>query len=279
MTNVALKTGGSLPPFFCVHALDGGVDGFRLLAEKLSPERPFYGIRSPSLDGDLSDIESMEALAAHYVDEMCAIQPQGPYFIGGYSMGGRVAFAMAHRLKELDQKVGLLVLLDSRSYIGRRLPRPKERLARYARVLRKASFKGKIEFIKTQIDRRRNKFSGHIVNKRYAKDLADYEQTGNPPPPGVGLTTYINYRINLAYKARPFGGPALLIKVDRSFLHPDVHDGWRTMLPGDFREYTAAGRHLTILKEPDVDEIARVLGEALQEPAGQSRPETPQSNK
>ena len=44
--------------------------------------------------------------------EIRAVQPKGPYFIGGHSFGGIVAFEMAQQLHRQGQSVGLLVLLD-----------------------------------------------------------------------------------------------------------------------------------------------------------------------
>lgn len=52
-------------------------------------------------------------MAAHYIKEMRELQPNGPYFIGGRSLGGMVAFEMAQQLRERGEQVGLLALLDT----------------------------------------------------------------------------------------------------------------------------------------------------------------------
>jgi thioesterase domain-containing protein len=75
---------------------------------------------------------------------------------------------------------------------------------------------------------------------------------------------FVNRRINDRYKTPPYDGRAILLKVDKSFLHPDVHNCWRQVLTGDFRIHTVSGRHLTILRPPYVAEVGEVLSEALQ---------------
>jgi thioesterase domain-containing protein len=52
-------------------------------------------------------------MAAHYIGEIREVQPHGPYYIGGYSLGGEIAFEMAHQLVAAGEKVALLVLFDT----------------------------------------------------------------------------------------------------------------------------------------------------------------------
>jgi thioesterase domain-containing protein len=52
-------------------------------------------------------------MAAHYVQEIRSFQPEGPYYLGGYSMGGLIAFEMAQQLHRLGQRAALLALFDT----------------------------------------------------------------------------------------------------------------------------------------------------------------------
>jgi aspartate racemase len=52
-------------------------------------------------------------MAAFYVSQMRTLQPEGPYFIGGGSSGGVVAFEMAQQLSAQGQKVALLAMFDT----------------------------------------------------------------------------------------------------------------------------------------------------------------------
>jgi aspartate racemase len=110
---VAVQPGGSRPPFFCVHAHDGNVLFWRDLAHHLGPDQPFYAFQAQGLDGKQAPHTRIEDMAAHYIKEMRALQPEGPYFVGGHCLGGVVAFEMATQLHAQGQRVALLALFDS----------------------------------------------------------------------------------------------------------------------------------------------------------------------
>ena len=77
-------------------------------------------------DGIIPPFTKKIEMAAHYVDKVRKIQPHGPYYLGGYSFGGKVAVYMANILKAQGENVGLLALFDTypetaREYVS--LPR------------------------------------------------------------------------------------------------------------------------------------------------------------
>src|SRR5215510_2102161 len=51
-------------------------------------------------------------MAADYIKSICTVQPEGPYFLGGYSFGGIVAFEAAQQLTRQGAEVAFLALLD-----------------------------------------------------------------------------------------------------------------------------------------------------------------------
>jgi acyl carrier protein len=85
---VALRPQGSKPPFFCVHAVGGNVLEYHDLARHFAAEQPLYGLQSLGLDGKAAPLTSIEAMAAHYLQEIRHVQPTGPYHLGGRSFGG-----------------------------------------------------------------------------------------------------------------------------------------------------------------------------------------------
>ena len=119
---VAIQPTGSKPPFFCVHGLGGHVLRFGALAQHLGQDRPFYGLQAYGLDGQHPCHTRVEDMAAHYISEIRSLQPQGPYFIGGYSFGGAVAFEMARQLRERGEDVAFLALLDTYPRSARKGP-------------------------------------------------------------------------------------------------------------------------------------------------------------
>ena len=109
---VPIQPGGSRPIFFCVHGAGGNVLLYRDLAERLGPDQPFYGVQAQGLDGS-PPYKTVEEMAAHYVDEVLSFQPKGPYYLGGYCMGGMIAYEIARLLTLQGQDVALLALFDT----------------------------------------------------------------------------------------------------------------------------------------------------------------------
>jgi thioesterase domain-containing protein/acyl carrier protein len=114
--------GGPGIPFFCVHPIGGNVLTFKNLSEHMI-RRPFYGLQARGLSRQESPHTNIDDMAADYLAYVKLIQPSGPYFLGGYSAGGLVAFEMARLLQASGETVELIVLFDSYLH-PQSLPRP-----------------------------------------------------------------------------------------------------------------------------------------------------------
>jgi amino acid adenylation domain-containing protein len=112
---LAIQPRGRRPPFFCVHPVGGNVLCYYELARRLGEDQPFYGLQAPGLEGEGEPLKTVEELAAAHLDALRSIRPEGPYLLGGWSMGGVVAFEMARQLHARGEHVALVALLDSRS--------------------------------------------------------------------------------------------------------------------------------------------------------------------
>ncbi len=112
---VKIQPGGSNPPFFCVHPGGGNILCFIDLARHLGVEQTFYGLQTWGLHEANVAHTTIEEMAASYLKDIRAVQPSGPYFLGGLSMGGVVAFEIAQQIQRQGEQVGLLALLDSRA--------------------------------------------------------------------------------------------------------------------------------------------------------------------
>ncbi|MEU9026480.1 amino acid adenylation domain-containing protein [Streptomyces sp. NPDC048383] len=108
-----LRASGSERPVFCVHPGSGMSWCYSGLVRHLPAEIPLYGIQAAGLDGDGVLPATLEEMAAEYADLIRQVQPEGPYRLLGWSLGGNVAFAMADELRRRGQEVQLLTLLDS----------------------------------------------------------------------------------------------------------------------------------------------------------------------
>ncbi len=105
---IPLQPEGHKPPFFCLPGNLGNVyTDLNYLPRYMDKDQPIYGLQ----DG-LEAPSKVEALAEHYLQEIRAKQPEGPYYIGGVCAGGVVAFEMARQLEAEGEKVSLLALIE-----------------------------------------------------------------------------------------------------------------------------------------------------------------------
>ena len=109
---VPIKPGGSRPPFYCVHGVGGNILEYLDLAKYMDQDQPFYGIQALGLDGKQPNL-TVEEMAAHYIEEVVAFQPRGPYYLGGSSFGGLVAYEMARQLHAQGASIAFLALFDT----------------------------------------------------------------------------------------------------------------------------------------------------------------------
>ena len=110
---VPIQPQGTRPPLFLVHGAGGDVLwGYANLAAHLPPDQPLYGIKSRGQAG-LPELTSLKEMAACYLEQVRTFQPTGPYYLGGYCLGGNVAYEMARQLHADGEEVALVALLDS----------------------------------------------------------------------------------------------------------------------------------------------------------------------
>ena len=262
---------GSKPAFFCVHALGGNVLEYYDLARHLGEDQPFYGLQSQGLDGQRPPHTRVEDMAAHYIKEMRELQPEGPYFIGGRSLGGMVAFEMAQQLKTQGQTIGLLALLDTypsgyaklfrdektlRAALRRGLRRTKAHVANLqsltvnqglAYLIKKVRFAPRK--MKSQIWRRINQ---------------SFENLGRPLPRMLNDIKEINSLAVREYVPKVYDGQITLFWASEDLRTSiDLVEGWRVLAGGGIEVHEIPGSHLDIVKEPHVQELAKKLNGCL----------------
>ena len=110
---VTLKAGDGLPPVFFIHGVGGNVVEMLPAARRVTYPGAVIGIRARGVVRGEDPHTSIEAMAADYLREIKERQPNGPYYLCGYSSGGLVAFEIARRLSESGDEVGLVGLFDT----------------------------------------------------------------------------------------------------------------------------------------------------------------------
>ena len=108
-----LREHGTGTPLICVHPIVGLAWCFTGLARRLDSGVPVYGLQTPAVSDESFTPDSLEELAGRYIDEIRKVQPEGPYRLLGWSLGGVIAHAMAVQMQRSGARIELLVMLDS----------------------------------------------------------------------------------------------------------------------------------------------------------------------
>ena len=98
-------------PVFWFHGGQGGVESYLSIAE--ASERPFYGIQARGWMTNRSPLHGIQAMVAYSIQIIQSVQPEGPYDLGGYSLGGTIAYEVTRQVQELGEHVNTIVMIDS----------------------------------------------------------------------------------------------------------------------------------------------------------------------
>jgi amino acid adenylation domain-containing protein len=107
---VPLQPAGARRPLFVVHGLKGVVFAYTGLARLISPDQPVYGLQAVGIDEEGPRHTTVKDMAAHYIREIRGLQPEGPYLLAGFSLGGWFAYEMAAQLRGAGQQVTIFVV-------------------------------------------------------------------------------------------------------------------------------------------------------------------------
>ncbi len=266
---VPIQPKGSLTPFFLVHGAGGNVLLYRTLAAYLSPERPLYGLQSRGLDGKSESLATIESMAECYLAEIRTVQPRGPYLLGGYCLGGTVAYAMAQLLHQAGEEVALVAMLDTYNF---------------SRAL-KVSFLGfmweKFKFhCSNFVQLRPRDMWGYLVEKVRVAGDGELKNilTSKPNPggdePGVARATSgpeasvqaLNDHAADTYLPKYYSGRLTLFKPEANYkFYPDPKMGWGDLVGGGLKIVEFPFKPHAMLVEPYVKQLANALNQCMNE--------------
>jgi acyl transferase domain-containing protein/thioesterase domain-containing protein len=264
-----IKSEGSLPPFLCV---DAG-PYFRFLAKRLSPDQPFLGLRL--VDTENMPIHfTMADIAAYHIETIREIQPQGPYYLGGWSASGLVAYEVAQQLRDQGHEVALLVLFD---VLNSAALRPSSRWNVLHRIFHFATWKFNYHFTQLRHLNRhdpwtyfRNLFRrirldlsrmlwviGDLIQRRANRRLA-------VAPREPSKAVFVAAR---EYRPRPYAGHVMLFRSAVQSVGPyhDAKQGWGLLVGDGLEVCEMPGDHEDMFREPYVQLLAKELDRALLE--------------
>jgi thioesterase domain-containing protein/acyl carrier protein len=108
-----LTSGEGQTPLILLPALGGDARYYADLVQELGDDRPIHVFRPRGLDQDLPPHRTIDEMANDYVRALRQLQPNGPYYLAGWSTGGTYAFALAEALERAGDEVALVALMDS----------------------------------------------------------------------------------------------------------------------------------------------------------------------
>lgn len=272
---VPVQANGSRPPLFLVHGAGGDVLwGYANLAKHMHPDQPVYGIKSRGQVG-LDEFEQVEDMARYYLEEIRALQPRGPYFLGGYCFGGNVAYEMARQLRAQGEQAAQVLLIDSSPSNAGYDKIPWWRPSFYYRFARNLVywFKDFVTLLEPADQRRYFMRKIRVTGRRVFK-LFHKSKTSNE----VDLDEVIDishfpeselkfWRIHLnalvAHVERPYGGAVTLLRTRGQPAWCSFEDdfSWSKLARGGVTVKHIPGSHENVFVEPNV----KSLGESIEE--------------
>ena len=278
---VPIQPKGRKRPLFLMPGWGGNVIGFQALSRHLGKDQPVYGLQSYGLDGQHAPHTGMEQIAAHFIKEIRSVQPTGPYFLGGMSFGGMVAFEMTQQLEQAGEEVAVLALFDtlldrkelgnvgSWSSLRARTGFLYRRVRFHAGHLLRSSAREKTEYLRKighRFLRRRNSRAWQKNNK--IQQVVDQLQAGIQLdlPQAFRVVNESNLAAMKNYSPQPLktATASLFRAADQGLAGEfDSVTNWQYLVPRGLRVHTVPGNHLTIIDEPNVRELSLKLMEEI----------------
>jgi len=243
---------GSKPPLFWIH----GDASDHYLTDYLDSDQPIYAFKHQGRHGERACYTEVEKIAAYYLRQVSVIQQEGPYFLGGYSFGGTVAFEMAQQLQARGNNVPFLFMIDSR-FPGIDNPSSScppfqtpfyDELQRHLRDIRGLKAQQMVNYFATRV---RDKFQQRLrrVIKPLKAILIKVYLGMDRPLPYYLRNQYIlkvYFDALPLYKPKPYNGPATYIKSsERSSAH-SAH--WAAVIQRGLEVYEVpATNHMDII--------------------------------
>ncbi len=263
---VTIQPHGSAQPFYWVHAVGGTVYCYAELVAALGDHRPVYGLEAVGLSGEEPHTR-IEDMAGHYVELLVRSQGAGPYLLGGWSMGGLIAFEMARQLEERREPVALLTVVDA-------VPPALDSDA--TRADESEALRGFVEHLGLSVDDLAlsiDDFWDLPHEEQLTCVLEHAQRTRLVSPdlelPGLRRSLQVfttNLQAMRSYTPSPYTGRVTLLDAEESIGHTAGNAArWAELALGGTTRYTVTGNHHTVLRQPHVAGLARHLSACLAE--------------
>ncbi len=230
---------------FLAHGLGGTSMDFYQLVKYIQTDRSIYGLQAKGADGVDEPFDRIEDLAQFHLDAIKELQPHGPYFLVGFSLGGLVTLEIAQRLKEQGEEIALLALLES--YPHSRFLSLKERARLGIRLTtRRASTVGRLP-IRDAISYIFRPSERGFYASRNANGNPNISQPGASFAPALQRARDCGYTAVARYRPSFYGGSIKFVRAEIiTNFHKDPAAVW-SRLAANLEVATVAGDHVGIL--------------------------------
>jgi len=258
---------------YFVHGAGGNVLLYRELADALGEEVAVHGFQSLGLDGRTEPLRSIEDMSACYVKELRAFQPSGPYRLGGYCMGGMVAYEMGRLLVEAGAEVEFVALLDTYNLSTAEPVRGVRR--RLSRAWQWGGFQlGNVTSLRGQnlrayVGEKWRRLREAAANVRAGKHTVEVVagQGGGRAENSHGQRIQqLNDEAALSYKPLPCSVRMFVFKPRNNYAHlSDPAMGWRHVAGGKLELIEICENPHAMLIQPAVQKLAAALRERMRQ--------------
>lgn len=263
---VGIRTEGRGPILFLVHGLGGGVFEYYRLGEHFPAGYRLYGVQAP-----MEPWTDLPAMAASYLAEVRKVQEHGPYLLGGYCLGGNVAFEMSRQLTAAGEEAAFLALIESSPPAGA-VHRPASFAPRMVQSTRRMAEGGPAVWVDTvrRNVRRLGRQVGRAMHgkgagwRQEAHDVIDMESY----PEAYREAAAAHFRALRDYRAQPWPGKAWLFRSsDDKLAYLGRALGWEQLILGGVRVEQIPGDHHGTFQPGTIEVLAEGLSRALSEQA------------
>ena len=263
---VPIKPEGSKPPLFLIHGAGLNILRFNNLVKYFEYEQPVYGLQGASLEETAYKYDTLEKLAALYIQEIKCKFPSGPYALAGYSFGGYLAFEMSRQLKENGDTVSMTGVVDS--YIEPLYYHKNKFKRNMAKLIYRGNwlFTDYLKIISNK-EYRKKRIEGkkYRLKEKYTKKEADQKVKEEQE--------YLDrmMRINLQIKARdnyqitmaPIHVDVFRATDPTDYMHDTKLLGWGEVAGMGVDVHDIPGNHSDILALPNAEKTVMVLQKVL----------------
>ena len=257
---IPLRATGTKPPLYLFPGGLGDALNWRQLVPYMNENLPLYGIQAKQTNDSSIYGLNIDEAAERFLRAIRAFQPNGPYYLAGYSYGGVIAYETAKQISAIVEKVAFLGIVDtippglqsSRNFQSTYHGTFTDRVRLHIENMKNQPFSENVRYYSKNLLVRvaHNKFirDSLPIKRLVAKDSKDGQKFA--------------FRF---YDPDQFCGPATLFRTSEVplYLKEEEIEGWQKMVQNDFQIIAVPGNHSTVMIEPNICDLATKLAACI----------------